>query len=174
MDEHLEPIEDYEEEPRKRWYLVLLAMGLIFLMVSFTLTSGSVREIIVSLAESSTIEDGLVEQDVTVAFSDESYAQLVSLYNDNLAQEFKVCLAGSFNGTYYIDTVYEPTMYEQSWNHVVSEPCPSDTLIALHSHPYRHCTASAQDLSNLEAAQLDNPDALIGIMCEDDRFHFYQ
>jgi proteasome lid subunit RPN8/RPN11 len=170
----MEEEQDIEELPRKRWFVIVMALALIFLMVSFTLTSGSVREVILSLAESATIEDGLVEQDVTVYFENESYEHLLHLYNENLDQEFKACLQGWYEGVYSVTAIYEPVMYFQSWNQVISEACPSDTLIALHSHPYRRCTASAQDLANLEVAQEANPTALMGIMCEDDRFHFYQ
>ena len=171
MDE-LEPIEEERESKSRKVMLILLSLFLIFLIVSLSLTA-SVGEIIISLVESATIEDGLVEQEVTVHFENESYDILVSLYNENLAQEFKVCLFGYYDGEYFVEEVYEPVIYEQAYDHVISEPCPDYTLIALHSHPYRHCTASAQDLSNLAVAQEVNPNALIGIMCEDDRFHFY-
>jgi len=142
-------------------------------MVSLSFANPNIREIIVSLVESAVIEDGMVEQDVTVHFENDTYEIIVELYNEDLATEFKVCLLGYYDEEYYVTDVYQPVIYSQSFNQVVSEACPSDTLIALHSHPYRHCIASEQDLENLEKAQEVNPNALIGIMCEEERFNFY-
>jgi len=171
--EYEEDIIEEEEHVKRKWPVILMAVFLILLMISLTFASGNIREIIVSLAESSLIEDGLVEQDVTVQFENDTYEEILELYNADLATEFKVCLMGYFDGKYYVTSLYFPEMYSQSYNQVVSEVCPEDTLISLHSHPYRHCTASDQDLDNLDKAKEESEFALIGIMCEEERFHFY-
>ena len=79
----------------------------------------------------------------------------------------------NFDGDYYVTEVLRPVIYSQEFSQVVSEACPDETLIALHSHPYKQCLASEQDLSNLEISKGVNPNALIGIICEEDRFSFY-
>ena len=171
--EYEEEIIEEEEHTRKKWPIVAMAIFLILLTVSLSFASGNIREIIVSLAESSLIEDGLVEQEVTVHFDNETYDSILELYNEDLANEFKVCLMGYYDGEYHVTSLYYPEVYSQAYNQVVSEICPEETLISLHSHPYRHCTASDQDLENLENAKEEKEYALIGIMCEEERFHFY-
>jgi len=169
-------MEHEEEGPSllKKASMLVISLFLIFLVVSFTFT-GFIGDIVASLIESETIEDGLVElDDFSVQFNADSYDVLLGVYNSNLEYETKVCLFGYIEeGVYYVNEVNLPVIYSQTFNQVVSEACPSDTLIALHSHPYRHCLASEQDLSNLETAKLVNPNAVIGVMCEEERFSFY-
>ena len=174
MPDDLEHVEEEKPSLLKRLSVLAISLFLIFLIVSFTFT-GAIGDIVASLIESETMEDGLVElEDFSVQFIDGSYDVLLGVYNNNLEYETKVCLKGYLeDSVYYVDEVYLPVIYSQTFNQVVSEACPSDTLIALHSHPYRHCLASEQDLSNLETAKLVNPDAVIGVMCEEERFSFY-
>tara|TARA_Y100000310_G_scaffold316748_1_gene368878 strand:+ start:7055 stop:7582 length:528 start_codon:yes stop_codon:yes gene_type:complete len=174
MPDDLEHVEEEKPSLIKKISVSVISLFLMFLIVSFTFT-GAVGDIVASLIESETIEDGLVElEDFSVQFVGNSYDILLDVYNNNLEYETKVCLKGYVEeNKYYVDEVYLPVIYSQTFNQVVSEACPTDTLIALHSHPYRHCIASEQDLSNLETAKLVNPDAIIGIMCEEERFSFY-
>tara|TARA_Y100000310_G_C20695329_1_gene825273 strand:- start:4683 stop:5204 length:522 start_codon:yes stop_codon:yes gene_type:complete len=169
-----EEIEEEQPSLLKKVSVLIMSLFLIFLIVSFTFT-GVLGDIVASLIESETIEDGLVElEDFSVQFDGDSYEVLLGVYNDNQEYETKVCLFGYIeDDVYHVDEVYLPVIYSQTFNQVVSEACPTDTLIALHSHPYRHCIASEQDLSNLEIAKLNNPNAVIGVMCEEERFSFY-
>ncbi|MSR86250.1 hypothetical protein EXS74_02550 [Candidatus Woesearchaeota archaeon] len=150
--------------------ILLLGLFLLFLLLGYFLFP---LDTFASLIDSETIHDGLVEQDVTVRFENGSYEALLERYNEYLREEFKVCLLGNYDGVYHVTSIYDVAMYEQAFDHVVSEPCPDETLIALHSHPYRQCLASAQDLKSLEKMQEVNPNGLIGIMCEAERFSFY-
>ncbi len=160
-----------EEKPLwKKIFVALLALFLLFLILGYFLIP---LDILASLIDSETIHNGLVKQEVSVSFENESYEVLLEKYNSHLSEEFKVCLMGVYDGEYHVTSVYDVVMYEQAFDHVVSEACPEETLIALHSHPYRQCLASAQDLKTLEKAQEVNPDALIGVMCEPERFSFY-
>ena len=160
-----------EEKPLwKRIALALLGLFLLFLLLGYFLLP---LDTLASLLESEEVENGLVEQDVSVSFENGSYEVLLEKYQSYLTEEFKVCLFGEYDGVYHITSVFDVVMHEQAFDHVVSEACPEETLIALHSHPYRQCLASAQDLKTLEKAQEVNPQALIGIMCEPERFSFY-
>ncbi len=161
------------EEEKELWKKILVGMGGLFLIILILGYFLLPFNIIASILESSLINDGLVEQNVSVRFENGSYDALLDKYNAHLTEEFKVCLLGNYDGVYHITSVYNVVMYEQAFDHVVSEPCPDETLIALHSHPYRQCLASPQDLKTLEKAQEANPEALIGIMCEPERFSFY-
>ncbi len=160
-----------EEKPLwKKILITLLGLFLLFLLLGYFVFP---LDIFASVIDSATLHDGLVEQDVTVRFENGSYEVLLERYNAYLTEEFKVCLLGTYDGEYHVTSVYDVVMYEQAFDHVVSEACPEETLIALHSHPYRQCLASAQDIKTLEKAQEINPNALIGIMCEPERFSFY-
>ncbi|HIH14918.1 MAG: hypothetical protein QT08_C0014G0023 [archaeon GW2011_AR17] len=161
-----------EEKPLwKKIFILCLGLFLLFLLLGYFLLP---LDTFASLIDSETLENGLVEQDVSVQFENGSYEVLLDKYNNYLSEEFKVCLFGKYDGIYHVQSVYDVVMYEQAFDHVVSEACPEETLIALHSHPYRKCLASAQDLKTLEKAQEVNPNTLIGVMCEPERFSFYR
>jgi hypothetical protein len=167
-------VEEIEEPRIKRIFVIIIALFLIFLMLSFAVVTFPVDDIIVSLTSSAKIQDGLVQQDIEIQFNTNTYDELLEIYNDQQAHEFKVCLLGEIQEeVYHIDQIIIPITFSQTFNQVVSEPCPQETLIALHSHPFNHCIASEQDLNNLEEAKKVNPDAVIGIMCAPERFNFY-
>lgn len=168
--------EDYEEDPKwKKVFLIISALFLIFLFISYFFTGFGVREVLAGLIESEKIKDNVVDSgEFKVIFEENSYEEILELYNENLAVETKMCLMGYYDGDYYIIEVFKPIIYSQEFNRVVSEGCPNDTLIALHSHPYKKCLASEQDLSNLEKSKEVNPNVIVGIICEEDRFSFYK
>ena len=68
--------EEHEEEGPsllKKASVLIMSLFLIFLVVSFTFT-GVIGDIVASLIESETIEDGLVElEDFSVQFDGDSY-----------------------------------------------------------------------------------------------------
>ncbi|MDP3918543.1 MAG: hypothetical protein Q8Q35_01380 [Nanoarchaeota archaeon] len=169
-----ERLEDEEEGSKwKKYFVMAGALFLILLMLSYSIASFPIGEIIISLVNSEEIVDNKIVDDVVVNFEGETYQEVLNMYNENLAQEFKVCLLGDYDGEYNIKEVFFPKMHSQFFNKVVSEPCPNETLVSLHSHPYRHCIASEQDMSNLAGLKESNKNALIGIMCEEGRFNFY-
>jgi len=172
-------MEDYEEIPEeesklKKVLVIIGAIFLILLVLSFMLTSSGVREIIISLIESDTLEGNVVEgEEFDVIFENNTYEEVLEIYNEDLSVETKMCLFGYYDGDYYVTEVLKPIIRSQVFNQVVAEKCPDDVLIALHSHPYRHCLASEQDISNLERSKEVNPNVLVGIICEEERFSFY-
>ena len=110
----------------------------------------------------------------TIIFTPEVFTQLKTLYFENQHQEFSACLLGSQTATVYtLDRLILPRTYEQDVFHVRADLCPKETVIALHSHPYKHCIFSAADINYYQAFAKINKDGLIGVMCEPDRFGFY-
>src|SRR3989344_2748853 len=82
--------------------------------------------------------------------------------------------AEKINFSYYITEVLIPITYEQTYRSVTSEPCPPNSIIDLHSHPFRRCLPSDQDFNNFKLFKEKNPDALMVVMCEDNRFGIYE
>ncbi len=74
---------------------------------------------------------------------------------------------------YHITSFYFPKMYRQLFNQVVFESCSPETLILLHTHPYKRCSASSTDLNTLRTAQQANPDVLMMVLCEKERVAVY-
>ena len=78
-----EEIEEEQPSLLKKVSVLIMSLFLIFLIVSFTFT-GVLGDIVASLIESETIEDGLVElEDFSVQFDGDSYEVLLGVYNDN-------------------------------------------------------------------------------------------
>jgi len=166
--------EEYEDSKLKKVLVGIVAIFLILLVLSFMFTGFGVGEILASTIESDEIEGNVIDTgDFKVIFEGDTYGEVLEIYNEDLSVETKMCLFGYYDGDYYVTEVLKPVIYAQEFSQVVSEACPDETLIALHSHPYNQCLASEQDLSNLEKSKEVNPDALIGIICEEDRFSFY-
>ena len=173
VEEQIEEIE--EEESKYRKILVYgVAVFLILLMVSYSAIGLGLGDIIVSLVITSPINDHTIIDDVTVVFENNTLEQLQEIYLETQQYEIKVCLLGEYDGNYTVTSLYEPTIYFQAFNRVISEGCSAETIVSLHSHPHRHCIASQQDLFSLELQQGKNPNAIIGVMCEIDRINFYQ
>ncbi|MEK6923182.1 MAG: hypothetical protein AABW84_00590 [Nanoarchaeota archaeon] len=108
-----------------------------------------------------------------VIFQNNSYDKLLQTYLSEQQHEIAVCLIGEKqNNNYIITDLYEPKISSQSFTHVSSEFCSSETIILLHSHPFKHCTFSEQDIISFEKFRERNPDAIEGLMCEPDRFTF--
>ena len=146
------------------------------MFLSYFLTSGVTRDILAGLIESSEIEDYEININYTnkLIFTKESYEKLLRIYDKNIEKEFKVCLKGSTsNGDYFINEIFEPEMIFQSHNRVVAKPCPTNSLVSMHSHPIKHCLPSDVDLENFAKFKKENPVALMAIMCERERFNFY-
>lgn len=158
--------------------LGIVAVFLIFLIVSYVLVDPSVLDIFEGLVESErlnvTTMEVVMRDGRVVRFEREAYNQLTSVYLENERHEFKACLGGEVDGaSYVIKKVVIPETIEQSVFHVRAVECPSEALVVLHSHPYKRCVASAQDVNNLRAFQERNADAVMMVMCETDRFSIY-
>lgn len=170
-------IEEEKESPVKKILVIVAAVFLIALFVSYVGISYGISDIIGGLVESDLIEGNVVELNdgSRIVFSDDPLDGLNELYDNNRGVEFKACLGGSIvNGDYFIDEIVYPKIYSQKYNQVVAEPCPGSSLIDLHSHPEKHCIASQQDMKNFEELKKKKPEALMVIMCEEDRVNVYK
>ena len=61
----------------------------------------------------------------------------------------------------------------QTYTEVSFKACPDDTLIMLHTHPFKHCEASRTDLNTLRKQKRVNENLLMIVMCEDNRYVIY-
>lgn len=165
-----------EESPSvaKRIYIILLGLFLLILLLSYFLISHPIYPILESLFESKLSHgDKILLDNFSIIFEGETYKTLQELYYSDQSNEFAACLIGYKNNDYIITSLYIPETIDQSFNHVKFRPCSDDTLILLHSHPFRRCIASEQDLNLLNETKKSNPNLLIIIMCEPNRFSIY-
>lgn len=110
-----------------------------------------------------------------LVFEGNTLKGLKEIYYENPNVEFKACLRGNkINSVYYITKIVVPITYEQTYRSVTSEPCSPDSIVDLHSHPFRRCLPSDQDFNNFKLFKERNPDALMIVMCEDNRFGIYE
>ncbi|MDD5254137.1 MAG: hypothetical protein PHG05_03485 [Candidatus Nanoarchaeia archaeon] len=170
-DINLEPVEN---KLIKKIIIILLALLLIILILSFLLTNPEIRVNIKGLIESSKINDEIIESgNITVIIPENLYDELLQIKQENADVEFKVCLIADYDsGNYSVKEIYKPIIYTQEYSQVVSAPCPENALIDLHSHPYRHCSFSEQDINSFK--QSKNENSLMMVMCEDNRFNIYK
>lgn len=177
-EEFLEEIEEEIEEGKWK-KIVIYSTGVIvlviFLVYVFIHTVGG--DILGGLISSSKVEGEEVDFsfDGKLVFENESLERLKGIYFKNQKVEIKVCLKGKKEDKkYFIKDVYVPRIYSQGFNQVVAEGCSEDSLVSLHSHPYKHCLASEQDFRSFKKFKEKNEDALMVVMCEDKRFGVYQ
>lgn len=173
-----EPPETFSEKYPKLIKIITISITIFLLIIALTylLTNYNIRYILAGLIESEKIDNFEVELKLggKLIFLDNTYQELKEIYNQNPEKEFKVCLQGTIkNKDYLINYIHKPKMFLQTHNSVTSEPCPVESLVSLHSHPLKHCLPSDIDLRNFNLFKQQNPDALMAIMCEIDRFNFY-
>ena len=166
-----------EKHPKLIKILTLsIAAFLLIIVIIYFLTNPQVRSILAGLIESETIEQNIVKlkSGGNLIFTDDTYEELMQIYDNNPDLEFKVCLMGYIeNKDYIITSIFKPKMFLQTHSSVTAEPCPKDSLVSMHSHPLKHCLPSTIDLKNFERFKLENQNALMAIMCEKHRFNFY-
>ena len=160
----------------RRFALLSIAFFLLFLLLVYFVPGYD----LLSILEGKTVSTVVDNYQITlsdgrrVLFYQDIYAQLQQLYFDNQPHEFSVCLLGSKQGTTYLITgLLQPRIYEQDVFHVRADLCSKETLIALHSHPYKKCIFSEADISYYKSFANINNNGLIGVMCELNRFGFY-
>ena len=116
----------------------------------------------------------LILPEFSILFENNTALALESLYLQEQREEFSVCLQGTYeNKIYTITSLYQPQTYQRTFSHVTFEACSSDTLIMLHSHPYKRCIASQTDLDTLAESKERNSKILMVVMCEPRRFAVY-
>ena len=153
------------------------AIGIIIviLFLSLILVSYPLDNIIRGQLESTPLRaNTLLVDNYQIVFSDDVLGQLQQTYFQEQKVEFSVCLLGRVQeAAYTLTSLYQPRMYQQTFNHVVFEPCSQETLVMLHSHPYKSCVASQTDLQTLRRTQERNKATIMLVMCEPERFAVY-
>jgi hypothetical protein len=168
------PEELREDSKWKKILVGLTGIFLLFLILSYFLVSYPIYPILASIFESKVAENKKIELDkFSIIFTKNTYNELQEHYNKDLSVEMVVCLKGEIKGDYIINELYQPEILEQTYNHVSFKSCSQDTIILLHSQPFRHCIASKQDMITLNIIKERNEDSIMVIMCESDRFSVY-
>ena len=171
------PEEELRKQKRKKLFIAALGLLLVVMTVIYLVPGDYVLSILEGQVTSYKLNDDLtidLNGDSKVIFDNSTYQQLRELYFAEQRSEFKACLTGHKSGNEYIVTgVYQPETLSQSFSHVSAELCNADTIISLHTHPYKHCTFSLTDVIGLDSVRKVNENAIIGLMCEPDRFNFY-
>ncbi len=166
-----------EKKPSQFQKAILFIGGVIImvLMVSFIFSSYPISNIIQGMLESKPLQGNIIElKDFSIIFEESTHEILKEIYLGEQKVEFSVCLQGEKRiNDYYINSLYQPVMYDQAFNHVSFEPCSEETLVVLHSHPYKSCIASQADMQTLQENKKINPKVLMVVMCEPDRFSVY-
>ena len=163
-----------EESKFKKILIFITTIFILFLIGSYFLLSYPLYPIIGSLSESKIIKNNTIELDgFSIVFTNNTYEKLKESYLQNQKVEISMCLKGIKNKDYIITSIYQPEIIEQSFNHVIFKQCSVDSLIMLHSHPFKRCIASYQDIKTLKDRRKINQDTLMLIMCEADRFTVY-
>ena len=168
-------LEDTDQESKiKKLIVSISGIILLVLILSYFLLSYPVFPILESLSESKTTKDNIIDlNEFSIIFEEEVFTELQENYHNNLQVEFATCLLGDKDQDYNINQIQTPEIIEQAFDHVTFKSCPQETLIVLHSHPYRRCIGSEQDMKHLEKLKEINKNALIIIMCEPNRFTIY-
>ncbi len=169
-------LEEIEEESKwKKISIMFIGLFLLFLITSYILASYPLFPIIASLSESHTAQNETISLDnFSIIFTKNTYEELQDYYNRDQSVEMAACLKGEIRKDYIITEIYQPEMTSQTYSHVSFKACSPDSIILLHSQPYRHCIASEQDLITLENVKQKNKDILMVIMCEPNRFSVYE
>ena len=160
----------------KKIILIFIALFLLFLFLSYLLPSYNLFSIASSQFNSYKINQNIIvlKNNDKIAFEENTYDELLEIYNKNQQHEFKACLAGNKESNIYrIKKIEIPKIISQDFSSVRAEPCGKGAIISLHSHPYKSCYFSAHDINAFRLVKGINEKTLIGIMCEPDRFNFY-
>ncbi len=166
----------------KKILLITVGIFLIYLMLSYVGVGYYILDIMEGQLTSNALEANYtftLENQTTIQFSEEVYNQLFHLYITSQEHEFAACLYGNYSTTNAGEKIYSlvslaiPDIYKESFNQVISSGCDANALIFLHSHPYKHCLFSDQDLETHKSFAAKNAVGLSAIMCEEERFTFY-
>ncbi len=166
------PVEDGNT---KKIVVGLLAVFLIFLMVSYFSLSYGVDDMIAGMFASSPVADGKVIFDEgKIVFLEESYQKVLEAWDGNNGLEFKACFLGEKKGEeYLVHDIFFPEALEQTYRSILAEDCPAGTIVNAHSHPFKRCIASFQDVLNQRRFKAEHPDALMAVLCDRERMNVY-
>ncbi len=155
------------ESPWKKPFLILVGIFLLFLIVSL-----SYSDMLQGIIHSSRLKENVLYfPSATVIFEGNTLEELQKEFIAHENREIKACLFGrKEDSAYIISKVEFPEIIRANVIHVVSIPCPVDTLIDLHGHPINQCLASEQDVSVYEKLKQSNPVLRMMVMCSSTRF----
>lgn len=165
----------------KRFFLFFVGLFLLYLSLTYFGIGPHIMQIFegqivsVKLNENFSISVG---NQTTVLFEEEVYNELLEYYIAHQRYEFAACFFGNITETgdekrYTLTAMKIPHMYSQSVHRVVSTGCPVETLVSLHTHPYKQCLFSEQDIQSFFVFRDRAPNGLYALLCEEDRFTFY-
>ncbi len=195
MDEHnvseLSPVIGSQqqitpEKPSKikKIIIISLTVFILFLIFTYFLIGPKVLFILQGQLESTETQDFKTEyKNWTIEFTPAVFLELQQYYLSIQKTEFSVCLLGNYHpnntnqvklSNYFVTSLYYPKTFEKAFDHVIFQECPAETIIALHSHPYKDCLFSEQDISTYHQSVKYNQNLLFAIMCEKNRFTFYR
>ena len=172
----VDKIEDEKPSEIKKVFIALIAVFLIFLFFSYIILGVDVISIFEGRLVSYKVENSQIKlkNGGGVVFGEGVYEGLRELYDLNQAHEVSACIRGyKADKSYFADSFYIPNISKQTVFEVDSEMCDAKTIIALHTHPYKRCIFSGQDINYYNYFRNINPDGIISLMCERDRFSFY-
>jgi len=168
-------IEVDEESDRQRKirkiYRYVIGAFLLLLMLGFLIP----QTLVGSLIEGKKLKDDQLQSNgKSILFSPGVYENLREFYIKNQLTEVSLCLTGTVNGDQYIvDNFYQPKTFFQTPISVRSELCNQVTIITMHTHPFKNCLFSRQDISSYRNYVRRNPNAITSVMCDIDRFAFF-
>jgi len=169
----IEPEEETEAQKRfKRISKIVISIMLILMMFTFIVP----LDVVFSLLASEKVTTNEVELgEVTIMFKNDVLDELKQFFLDNQMTEMKACLTGEVaDSTYKVDSFYIPEIHFKTPISVSSALCNQETIITLHTHPFRNCLFSYQDITSYMYYKRINPKAMTAVMCDLDRFAFYR
>lgn|SRR3989338_1482984 len=171
------PLEDKPLVPPvvKKIFVFIIGIIAILGMVTFIFGTFPIGDIIQGKTQSALLQGNmLILPEFSIVFENNTAQALEELYLEEQQEEFSLCLQGTVSeNRHSITSLYQPVTYRRAFNHVTFESCNANTLIMLHSHPYKRCVASQTDLDTLQKSQKENPQMLMVVMCEQRRFAVY-
>ena len=164
-----------EDSKIKRLFAIFSGILMGLLVVSFVFVNYPIGSILGSQIESKIIINSVISlTNFSVSLENSTYEKLKDIYFKNQKTENAVCMLGyEKNRIYHIESLYQPVILSKSFSQVVFQPCSNDTLIMLHTHPYKECLASDTDLQTLNETKESDPKVLMIVMCESSRFSIY-
>ncbi len=164
--------------------IIILSLFILILFLSTYLVFFPLSRTVEGSFHSAALEANTLDVDqLHLEFQDNTAQKIQDLYLNEQQTEFSLCLFGEKTdpndhkesiSTYSITSFMQPTQYSQTFSEVQFAPCPENTLILFHTHPYKSCLASDQDIRTLRESQQQTPGMLMLIMCESERFAVYE
>ncbi len=169
----MERVEERDRRPGfgQKVFAIIAAILLIF----YFIVDQRAQDVIVGWTESEQYDKRTFSsENRTVSFTEDAWNVLQRHWEETREREFRLCLRGDIQESRYtVRSVYEPEITHSSVFHISSAPCPSRTVVDLHSHPPGRCVASQQDVAHIEQVRERDPRVLLAVMCGPERISLY-